>query len=911
MTDSVWYTNIDVKGSKVMLRYVEDQVQKSQVIEYQPELYIKTNDAAAADAISMHNEPLERVCFDDNKQMRSFMETYKDINGFSVYGSDSIMNQFVSRNFPGQIKFDPSLIKCAILDIETFSGDIDADGNPIDGPFPDPMAVQFPVNLITLYNTTDKIFYVWGLEEFKGRFIGTYKHNPDHPRVGNLKVVYKGFKTEYDMLMDYVNFWKSQEFNCWSGWYIEGFDNPYLTGRIEKICGESAKKKLSYWGIVNTEKTHDNFGAETIQFDYLGCQMLDYKSLFEKHGYMNPDNLKLQTVATMILGEGKIDYADEGNLNTLYIRNYQKAVEYNIVDVNLIVLMNNKKKFLELTYILAYLAKCNYRDTLGTVKPWSACAYSMLYDKGVRPRIKSVYQGDTNFGGGFVRVIVPGRYRWVVSTDLNSLYPHIIQGWNLGGETLIEPEDLPAEVRNIPQFTLDDLVNKRVDLSILKKYNICMTANRQFYTRDKQSIFNEKTREIYSARKQVKGEMLALEQLEVNLKALIAKNLPTEEQTIELERLAREISFKNVHQNSLKIFMNSLFGALGNKWFKEFFDIRVAEGITTSGQWAILWIARKLDEYFNKVLGLGEVVHQIHHQSKPKPETILKVLKGHNFSIYQDTDSNYLDLSMLVDKLFTAEQQVNEVEKIVNFLDNLFQTKIEPYMNECYKELADYCNAADQRMFMKREVIAPAAIWTAKKRYTMLVADSEGVRYFPDYYHKIVGLDAVKASYPKFCREWMEEGYKIALVGTEEEEQAFIKSKKVEFMKLPVAKIATPTGVNGLEKWGDANTIYSKGSPMQVKAALWHNHLIDKLEVQQVPKIKSGDKILFVKLRHPNNYNCDAIGFQGKLPAEFKLDKYIDYESNYQKCFIDPMENLLSSIGWSAEKKASIMDWFD
>ena len=217
MTDSVWYTNIDVKGSKVMLRYVEDQVQKSQVIEYQPELYIKTNDAAAADAISMHNEPLERVCFDDNKQMRSFMETYKDINGFSVYGSDNIMNQFVSRNFPGQIKFDPSLIKCAIVDIETFSGDIDADGNPIDGPFPDPMAVQFPVNLITLYNTFDKVFYVWGLEEFKGRHIGTYVHNKDHPRVGNLKVVYKGFKTEFDMLTDYVNSWKTSEFNCWSG----------------------------------------------------------------------------------------------------------------------------------------------------------------------------------------------------------------------------------------------------------------------------------------------------------------------------------------------------------------------------------------------------------------------------------------------------------------------------------------------------------------------------------------------------------------------------------------------------------------------------------------------------------------------------------------------------------------------
>ena len=909
MAGEVWYQNIDVRGSKVMLRYVEDNIQKSQIVDYQPDLYIKTNDAAKADAMSMHNEPLERVCFDDSKQMRSFLETYKDIDGFSVYGSDNVMNQFVAKNFPGEIKFDPAQIRCAIVDIETFSGDIDEDGNPIDGPFPDPQVAEFPISMVTLYNTYDKTFYVWGLEYFKNRFIGTYVHDETHSRVGGLKVVYKGFKTEFDMLNDYVDSWKASQYNCWSGWYIEGFDNPYITNRIEKVCGESAKKKLSFWNIVNANKTHDNFGAETVEYEYLGCQMLDYKSLFEKHGYMNPDNLKLQTVALAILGEGKIDYADEGNLNTLYIRNYQKCIEYNITDVNLIVMMNNKKQFLELTYILTYMAKCNYRDTLGTVKPWSACAYSMLYDKGVRPKIKSVYQGDTNFGGGFVRVIKPGRYRWVVSTDLNSLYPHIIQGWNLGAETIIEPEDLPQEVRNIANFTLDDLVNKRVDLSILKKYDLCMTANRQFFRRDQRSIFNVKTREIYDARKLVKREMLILEQLEVDLKALIAKNLPDAEQVIELERLAREISFKNVHQNSLKIFMNSLFGAMGNKWFKEFFDIRVAEGITTSGQWAILWIARKLDEYFNKVLNTGVVKHQIYHTAKP-PETVLNVMSGHNFSIYQDTDSNYLDLSLLVDKMFTAEQQDTEVDKIVNFLDNLFKHKIEPFMDECYKELAEYCNAADQRMFMKREVISPAAIWTAKKRYTMLVADSEGVRFFPNMKHKIVGLDAVKGSYPKFCREWMKAGYKIALTGTEEELHGFIKEKKVAFMQLPVKQIATPTGVNGLEKWGDNQTIYIKGSPMQVKASLWHNHLLDKFGITNIAKIQSGDKILYVKLKHPNIYNCDAIGFQGTLPEVFKLDKYVDYESNYQKSFVDPMENLLGSIGWTSEPQVSVMDWF-
>lgn len=355
--------------------------------------------------------------------------------------------------------------------------------------------------------------------------------------------------------------------------------------------------------------------------------------------------------------------------------------------------------------------------------------------------------------------------------------------------------------------------------------------------------------------------------------------------------------------------MNSLFGAIGNVWFREYFDIRVAEGITLSGKLSILWICRKMDEYLNKVLGLGEVQHKINHINRPATTT-LEVIKGRNFAIYADTDSCYLDMSMLVDKMFTEDQQVNEIEKIVNFLDVLFNKKIEPYINECYEELADYMNADAQRMFMKREVIAPSAIWSAKKRYTMLVADSEGVRYYPNMDHKTTGLDAVKASYPKFCREWMLEGYLIALQGTEEELHSFVSKKKIEFMKLPIHQIATPTGVNGLEKWGDKDTLYIKGAPKQVKAALWHNHLINKLNISNVSKIQSGDKILHVELTSPNPYGCDCIAFQGKIPEEFKLDKYVDYQTNFIKCFVSPLENLLTSINWHSTKQTSVLDWF-
>jgi hypothetical protein len=511
-----FYTNVDVRGSKVFLRYIEDGVAKSEIVDFSPELYIKTNDISKQDAVSMHDEPLEAVTFTDNKEMNKFIESYKDIDGFSVYGTESIMNQFMSKAYPNNIEYDGSLIKGAIVDIEVFSGDVvmGEDGvlQAIDGPYPSPDTVEYPINLITCQSTITGIYHVWGLEEFKGYRIGGYIHNSEDRRVGHLKVEYKGFNDEHSLLQDFVTFWNKEAFNFWSGYYIEGFDNPYLTNRIEKVCGEAAKKKLSPWNIINKNSVNNGWGEDMTVYGFVGCEMLDYKQLFEKHAYMNPDNLKLDTVARAILGEGKIEYKDEKNLNSLYVLNYQKCVEYNIIDVDLIVQMNNKKRFFELTFILAYLCKSNYQDTLGTVRPWSALTYSMLYNKGQRPKIKSVYQGDTQFGGGFVREIKGGRFRWVVSMDLNSLYPHIIQQSNMGPETIIEPEDLPAEIRNLPNFTLDDLVNKKVDLSVLKKYDICMTANRAFFKRGKRSIFNEKTREIYDTRKKVKKEMLNLEQ---------------------------------------------------------------------------------------------------------------------------------------------------------------------------------------------------------------------------------------------------------------------------------------------------------------------------------------------------------------------------------------------------------------
>ena len=905
MDNTRFYTDVSFRSNKIYHRFVENGIHYEEVVDAVPELFIRSN-TPNSQFKSMHNEPLDRIEFEDSNAMRKFFADYKDVSGFAVYGSENHVNQFVTKNYPINMVFDTKYIKYGKLDIETFSGRIE-NGEFIDGPFPDPETAEHPVVLITLYINETDTYYVWGLEYMNGYHLGTYVPRAGS-RVEGLKVVYQGFRDEYAMLMSFLNFWHDAKLNAWSGWNIEGFDNPYLTNRVENVCGKTAKHKLSPWNIVIRNTRKNDWGEESTVYDFMGCAMLDYMALFKKHAFMNPDDYKLNTVAEMVLGEGKVEY-HENNPNELYAKNYQMAVEYNIVDVKVLVDIDRKMQLIDLTFTLAYMTTSNYQDTLGTVKPWSALAYSMLYARKTLPMIKSLYQGNTRFAGGFVREVTnPGKFRWIVSCDLNSLYPHIMQMYNLGAETIVEPEDLPPEIRNLPMFTLDDLVNKRVDLSVLKKYDLTMTANRQFFRRATMSIWNSKTREIYDTRKKVKKEMLALKQQKVDLKAIMEKNGATREQEVRYEELERQIKAKDNFQHSCKILMNSLFGALGNKYFREYFDIRVAEGITMSGQMAILWITRKLDEYFNKALGLGEVLHEVYNTKYPDPETILHVRKGKNFAIYQDTDSCYIDVSMLVDKLFTKEQQEENPERVINFIDKLFAEKIEPFIDESYKEMADYLNAYEHRMFMKREVIAPVAIWTQKKRYTMLVADSEGVRYWPSMDHKIMGLDAKKAQFSKKCREWLEESYMIALTGEESELHEFVKQKKVEFFSLEVEAISIPKGVNGIETYYDPQTIYKKGSPKHVKAALWHNKLVQEKGLKIAP-IKSGDKIKYVELkRNPRGIEC--IAFQGKLPVEFDLHKYVDFENNFNKNFIDPLHNLIDSINWDHEKKQSLMDWF-
>jgi DNA polymerase elongation subunit (family B) len=348
----------------------------------------------------------------------------------------------------------------------------------------------------------------------------------------------------------------------------------------------------------------------------------------------------------------------------------------------------------------------------------------------------------------------------------------------------------------------------------------------------------------------------------------------------ELENL---ISRYNNLQLAKKLSLNSAYGALGSQYFR-FFDLRMALAVTMSGQLAIQWIESKLNTYMNDIL-------------KTKKDYV----------IASDTDSIYLNLGPLVRKVYKEETDPN---KIITFMDRVCEDKIQPYINKSYQELADYIHAYAQKMQMKREALASKGIWTAKKRYILNVYNNEGVQY-AEPQMKVKGLEMIKSSTPYAIREKMKEMVKLVMNGTESDVQDFIAKFREEFKSLPVEDISFPRGVNNLAEYRDSVGIYKKGTPIHVKGALLYNHFLKQKNLtNSYPLIQEGEKLKFTYLKSPNPIKDTVISFPTRLPKEFDLQKYIDYNIQFEKAFIEPVSVILTCMGWESEKSNSLESFF-
>ncbi len=351
------------------------------------------------------------------------------------------------------------------------------------------------------------------------------------------------------------------------------------------------------------------------------------------------------------------------------------------------------------------------------------------------------------------------------------------------------------------------------------------------------------------------------------------------------EQTIKDITKYNNFQMARKIALNSAYGSIGNQYFR-YYKLANAEAITLSGQVSIRWIEVRMNGYLNKLL---------------KTEDI-------DYVVASDTDSIYINFGPLVDKFFS--HKTDDKIKIVTILDQICKDKLEPFIEKSYEELADYVNAYTQKMEMKRENIADRGIWTAKKRYILNVWDSEGVRY-EEPKLKIMGIEAVKSSTPAPCRTMIKEALKIMMNGTEDEVIDYIEKCRVKFNNLPPEDLAFPRSVSDVDKYRAHSSIYSKGTPIHVRGSLLYNHYIKEKKLDnKYTLIGNGEKIKFCYLKKANPIRENVISFISDFPVELGLDRYIDYDLQFNKAFLDPMRVILDSIGWNVEKTVNLELFF-
>ena len=830
-----FYTNVQMVGDHFLVRGYENGKHFMTREKFYPTLFVPSKKNTQYQ--TLNGEYVEAVQPGTVRECRDFIKKYDGVEGFNISGNDRYIYQYISETYPeDELKFDINKIKVTTIDIEVAS----------ENGFPDVESAAEEVLLISIQDYNTKQIRTWGLGKFNNR---------------QSNVNYRAFSNEHDLLNDFISWWMIEENTpeVITGWNSELYDIPYLVRRIDRVLGEKLMKRMSPWGLV-TESEKFISGRKHISYDIGGVSQLDYLNLYKKFTYKAQESYRLDHIASVELGQQKLDHSEFDTFKDFYTKGWQKFVEYNIKDVELVDRLEDKMKLIELALTMAYDAKANYADVFSQVRMWDTIIYNYLKKRNIviPPNVRS--DKDSKYAGAYVKEPIPGVYDWVVNFDLNSLYPHLIMQYNISPETLIEQRH--------PSVTVDKILNQEIDFEPYKEYAVC--ANGAMYRKDVRGFLPELMEKIYKDRTIYKKKMIE------------AKQQYEKKKTKALEK---EIARCNNIQMARKIQLNSAYGAIGNQYFR-YFKLANAEAITLSGQVSIRWIEEKINNYLNKILKTNDV----------------------DYVIASDTDSIYLNMGPLVETVYKGREKTTE--SVVSFLDKVAQVELEKYIEGCYQELADYVNAYDQKMQMKRENIADRGIWTAKKRYILNVWDSEGVRY-EEPKLKMMGIEAVKSSTPAPCRQMIKDGLKLMMSGTEEQVIKFIDKCRSDFRKLPPEQIAFPRTASDVRKYRSHSDIYAKGTPIHIRGALLFNHYIkDKNLTNKYSLIGNGEKVKFIYLKKPNIIQENIISFIQDFPTELGLDKYIDYELQFEKSFLEPLKSILDAIGWKTEQTTTLESFF-
>lgn len=827
------YTYVGRGKNCVLVSGYKDGVKKYHRINYTPYLFVEAPDG---DYKTVWGKPCTKINFDSIDEAGRFAKTAEASGRIKLHGLNNYQYAYVYDNFP--VREKPN--------VKVFNFDIETDS---EGGFAKLSEADKAVTTIAAKVFGSNDVYIFGYFDYV-----TVTPELDRMIRDGLKVHYIKCASEYELLSKFVRLLELEKPDVLTGWNISGYDIPYLIRRIRRIVNDDCAKRMSPFKRIE-EKEITIFNKPEIKYTLAGVAILDYIELFKKFELKKQESYSLEYISKTVLQASKLDYSEYKTLANLYKGDFNKFVDYNIIDIVRVEQIDEKRKFVDLAATIAYEAGVNFEDTMGTIRSWDIMIHNYLMDQKFVIPYRSDNAKEKRIAGGYVKPPKLGRHGAVMSFDFTSLYPHLTILNNISPETYIGKTRLEGD------FAPDRIIAGEASpfKEALKTKNLTLSGKGTLFTRERSGFVPELMKHLFALRKKFKKQMLAVED------EIQRTTDPVERTKLETKKI--ELDSK---QMAFKIFLNSGYGMLSNEHCRWYSD-DIAESITLSGQLSTKWVARDVNAFLNNSLGTTDI----------------------DFIVAADTDSIYITLDRLLDRIYKGN--VPELNEILPDLEKI-AARIEKVIEDSIEELYEVINAHEKALHMKLEAIG-AAVWVATKRYVMSVYSNEGVHYYPPK-TKMVGIDAVRSSTPEICRDHIKKAIPVIIKGDAKWLKEYIEQCREEFFNSPFEKVASPRGTSDIDKWIDPHTVYKKGVPIHVRGCLVYNNLLKKTGYDSVYEtVRSGSKIRFAYMQMPNPIRENVVSVPDELPEELGLAEYIDYNKQFEKVFHKPLAAIIKAAG--------------
>ena len=737
-------------------------------------------------------------------------------------------------------------LKILYIDIETYSPD----------DFPVPSEAADTINVITVFDSLTHKFTTWGLHEI-------------HTPIDNCKYIH--CDNEIDLLENFLVYIEKDHPDIITGWNTEFFDIPYIVNRVHNLLGEAFVNRLSPVGNVYKRKVTGQFGKEQEKFYIKGISCIDYLDIYKKFSIGLRESYKLDAIAEHELGDKKVDYGNT-NLSALADNNWQLFVEYNVQDVNLIVGMEDKLRYLELLRMLAYVGCTTLESAMGTLSTITGAIVMKGRESDVViPTFVKENNQHQRYEGAYVGEPQRGFQENIISFDANSLYPNTMISLNLSPETkigsIVSKDEDTVTVKHVngDVFTL----KHKAFMKFVNDEQIAISKAKILFTQAKKGIVPEIVDRLYQQRVEIKTHLK-------KYKIQLSRMSPTHADYIDIKKKVDRLDIK---QFTIKILINTVYGYFGNK-YAPCGDSDIARSITLTGQAVIKQSNKILRKYIENLTGDG------------CPDPI----------IYNDTDSSYISIKSVTDTLdipFIDSSTGEVAAEIYKQAEN-----IETHLNEeITKWSSTSLNSKDSRFVFKRECMCDIGIFLQKKRYVLHVLDDEGI---PINKYKYTGVEVVRSTVPNAIKPYVKKIIETMMSTRDlvDTNAVFLEAYDT-FKSLPIEDISFVMGISNYDKYARKCSDYNvcKGIPIHVKAAYYHNLMIDKFGIStSYEKISSGDKVRYFYVKQPNRYGLAAIGYKYYFPDAFIDIFQPDTELMFEKVIYSIIERFYHSVGWQISR---------